>query len=105
MMDGMHLELLHAVQGIEPRVQRQGRLVAAELVPVEEGSVFLLQVSAVGQQDGAQIAGARRAMNGAGVAIARQQGQIAAVVQVGVCQHHGVDLMGRHRQRLPVAQA
>lgn len=55
----MDLELLEAVQCIQPGVQGQGGAVAAELVAVEEGGVFFLQVSAVGQQDGAQVARAR----------------------------------------------
>ncbi len=43
----VRLELLEAVQRIQPRVQRQGGRVAAEVVAVQEGGVFLLQVSAV----------------------------------------------------------
>ena len=77
-MERMDLELLEAVQCIQPGIQGQGGAVAAELVAVEEGGVFFLQVSAVGQQDGAQVARARRAMDGVGVAVTRQQGQVAA---------------------------
>ena len=102
---GVCLELLQAMLRIQPGVERQRRRVLRELVAVEESGVFFLQMATVGQQDGAQVARARRAVDGAGVAIAHQQGQVAAVVQVRVREHHGVDLAGRHGQRLPVAQA
>ena len=101
----MGLELLEAVQGIQPGVQRQRRAVAAEFVAVQEGCVFFLQVAAVGQQDGAQVAGAPRGMDVAVVAVAGEQGQVAAVVQVGVGENHRIDLVGRQGQWLPVAKA
>lgn len=104
-MEGMDLELFEAVQRVEPGIQGQGGAVAAELVAVEEGGVLLLQVPAVGQQDGAQVTCARGAVDGVGVAVARQQRQVTAVVQVGMGQHHGVDLVRRDGQALPIAQA
>ena len=101
----MDLELLEAVQCIQPCIQGQGGAVAAELVAVEEGGVFFLQVSAVRQQDGAQVARARRAVDGVGVAVARHQGQVAAVVQMGVGEDDGVDLVWADGQALPIALA
>ena len=86
--------MLEAVQGIQPGVQRQRRAVAAEFVAVEEGCVFFLQVAAVGQKDGAQVAGAPRGMDVAVVAGAGKQGQVAAVVGVGVGEFQRVDLVG-----------
>ena len=105
LVEGVGAELLHAVLRIQARIQRQCGRVLGELVAVEEGGVFFLQVSAVGQENGAQVPRAWRAMDGFGIAISRQQGQVAAVVQVRVGQHHGIDLVGRERQGLPVAQA
>ena len=105
LVERMGAELLHAVLRIQPRVERQRRCVLRELVAVQKGGVFFLQVAAVGQQDGAQVARAGGGVNGLGVAIARQQGQIAAVVEVCMAQYHGVDLVRRDGQRVPVALA
>ena len=104
-MKGVRAQLFQAVQRVLAGVERQRRGMLGQLVAVEVGGIFFLQVAAVGQQNGAQIAGARRAMDGLGVAALGQQGQVATVVQVGVREHHGVDLVGRDRQGLPVAQA
>ena len=70
LVQAVGLELLEAVQGVQPGVQRQRRAVAAEFVAVQEGCVFFLQVAAVGQQDGAQVAGAPRGMDVAVLAVA-----------------------------------
>ena len=75
------------------RVYRGSAGASRELVAVEVGGVLFLQIAAVGQQNGAQVAGARGAMDGLGVAVFGQQRQIAAVVQVGARQHHGIDLV------------
>jgi hypothetical protein len=92
------VDLLQAVQRVAARVQRQGRRVLRETVPVGEGGVFFLDVTAVRQQDGAQVPRAGGGMHPAPEALARQQWQVAAVVEVGVRQDDGVDLAGHHRQ-------
>lgn len=48
LVERMGAELLHAMLRIEPRVERQRRCVLRELVAVEEGGVFFLQITAVG---------------------------------------------------------
>jgi hypothetical protein len=98
-------QLLEAVQCIQPCVQRQCGLVLGQCVAVEVGGVLFLQVAAVGQQNGAQIARAGGAVDRLGVAVARQQRQVAAVVQLRMGKHHGVNLVRRDGQWLPVAQA
>ena len=67
--------------------------------------LFLLQVTGVGQQDGAQFRRGRRAVDRAGEALSCQQRQVAAVVQMGVGEDDGVDVGRWHWQGRPVAQA
>ena len=60
----------------------------------------LLDVGGVPQHDVAQPAGGAGGVDLAPVALLGQQGQMAAVVDVGVGQQNAVDLAGRHGQRL-----
>lgn len=76
-----------------------------ETVPVGKRGVFFLQEAAVWQQDAAQVTRARGRNHLAGKSLVGQQRQVAAVVEVCVGQHHCMDLVWRHRQRVPVAQA
>ena len=74
------LEQLQRLQGVMFVIQRHGRFVFGVTVAVDEGSVFFLDVSAVWQQDGAQIAGGGCGMHAATIALAVKQGQVTAVV-------------------------
>ncbi|MNR23952.1 hypothetical protein D3C85_1410050 [compost metagenome] len=76
-----------------------------EALAVRIIGVFFRQVGAVWQQDSAQLRGAHGAVHAAAEAVAHQQGQIPAVVDVGMGQHHGVELGRIERQWIPVAQA
>ena len=57
------MKLLQAVLGVLLCVQRQSRAVFGVAVFVGKVGVFFLNVTTVGQQDAAQIARARRAVN------------------------------------------
>jgi hypothetical protein len=104
-MEGRHgLQPLQAGLGIGDGVERQRGVVLGKAMPVGKGSVFFLDMARVGQQDLAQVARARCAPDPALEAFAHQQRQVAAVVEVGMGQHHRVDLAGCHRRRHPVAQ-
>lgn len=48
--------------------------------------LFLLQVPAVGKQEAAEFGGGRRAMDMALEAVSDQRGQIAGMVEMGVCE-------------------
>ena len=71
---------------------------------IGEGSIFLLNVAAVGQQNAAQITGTRGGIHMARKPFLRQQGQVAAVIQMGVRQQHSIDLIRRNGQRGPIAK-
>jgi hypothetical protein len=86
-------------------VQRQRLLVARIAVAVGAPRVLFLQVGAVHQQHRGQVAGGGRGVDGTAVALLDQRRQVAAVVQVGVAQHHGVDVQQLAWQRRPVAFA
>ena len=84
-------EALRARPRRPPRVERQGRLVLREAVPVGEFGVLLLQMAAVGQQDPAQIARRLGAVGCGPRSRLDQQRQIAGVVEMRVGQDHRVD--------------
>ena len=105
LVQAMGLELLEAVQGIQPGVQRQRRAVAAEFVAVQEGCVFFLDVAAVGQQNGAQVASRGGGVDVTAIALAIKQGNIATVVQMRMRQDNRINVCGGHRHGVPVAQA
>ena len=86
------------------RVQRQGLGVARIAIAVGTPCVFFLQVGTVQQQHAQQRAGRRAGVDGAAKAMLDQRRQPAAVVQVGVAEHHRVQFaqcLGHH----PVALA
>ncbi len=98
-------QLFQAFARILFGVERQRRVVFGKTLAVGELGVFFLDVAAVGQQDAAQVARARRTPDRAVVALAHQQRQVAAVVEVRVRERHGVDAaFFQARQRGPVAQ-
>ena len=72
---------------------------------VGKGGVLLLQVTTVGQDNGAQVARTGRRMDLAGKSLFDQQGQVAVVVQMGMGQQDRPHCIRQHWQRRPVAQA
>ena len=99
------MQLFQAVDGFLFGVERQGRCMFGKTMPVGKKGIFFLNVAAVGQQDGGQVAGARCGMDSPAKTFLDQQRQVPAVVQVSMCQDHGIDLIGDHWQGAPVAQA
>ncbi len=102
---GHGADLLEAAHGVGLGVQRQRGRVFGETVAVGEVGVGFLNVAAVGQQNGGQIACGFGGPDLAMKAFFGQQGQVTGVVQMGVGQQHGADVIGQHRQWLTVAQA
>ena len=100
---GNCLDLGQAVQSVLARVQRQGWRVLGEAVAVGERGVLFLNVPAVRQQNFAQILGAMGGEHLTSKPLFDQQRQVAAVVQVGMGQQDCVHLVGRNRQRCPIA--
>jgi hypothetical protein len=74
-------------------------------VAVRKIGIALLQISAVGQKDSAEIARGIRAKDRPAESISNQQGQIARMVNMGVCEEHQIDACRVDRQIRPVAQA
>ena len=91
--------------GVGLGVERQRLGMAREALPVGAAGVFFLQVGAVKQQHLGQIAGGRAGVDRPAKARLHQAGQPAAVVQVGVAEHHRVNGVRGHAQRRPVALA
>ena len=97
------MKLTHAVDRIRFGVKRQRRLMLGIAVFISEKGVFFLNMTAVWKQDATQSAGAGRRMNASFEALAYQQGDIAAVVQVGMRENDSVNLRGWRRQEVPVS--
>ena len=81
------LQLRHRAKRVGLRVEREGRRVLSEAVPVRVGRVFLLQASRVGQHDPAQILRPCRAEDPAPESLRHQARQVTAVIEVRVGQH------------------
>ena len=90
--------------GVLLGVERQRRIVLAVALPVRVLGLFLLEVAAVGEHDRREVPGSRRRVHRTAVAEPVQPRQVAAVIDVGVGEHDGVDRVGRHREVLPVRQ-
>ncbi|KGW25396.1 hypothetical protein Y047_2766 [Burkholderia pseudomallei MSHR3016] len=73
-------------------------------VAVREIGFFLEEPRAVDQHDLAERRGAVRAIDRPAEALAHEHGQIAAVIEMRMREHDGVDRIGGHGQRAPVAQ-
>ncbi len=96
-------ELLERPLRILLGVERQGRMVLREAVAVGEFRVLFLQEAAVGQQDPAQLVGQLGRMDAAAKAVLHEQGQVAAVIEMGVGEDHRVDAVRGDGHRRPVA--
>ena len=75
---------------------------AAVSVLVGVAGLFFLEVRRIGQHDRAQVARARRAEDPAAKSLRDEPREVAAVIEVGMRQHHGVDARGVDRKRRPV---
>jgi hypothetical protein len=84
-------------------VQGQRRVVLGPAVGVRVPGLLGQQPGAVPQHDLGQLRRVRGGQHPAGEALPHQRGQVAAVVQVGVGQHHRVDEPRLGRERRPVA--
>jgi len=73
--------------------------------PVRVFRILFLEMAAIQQDQFRHIARGCRCENTTPEAVAHQFRQIAGMVEMGVGQDHGVDVGGRHRQRLPVQLA
>lgn len=77
----------------------------AEAVTIRVLGLLLQQAAAIGQNDTAQVARRGTRIDLAAKAVAHQQRQVTAMVQVGMREHDRTDLGRRQRQARPVAQA
>ena len=92
-------------RSIERGIKRQGGRVLAVSAAIGAPGVFFLQMCGVGQHQRAQLPRTRRTENPPLEALRDEPGQIAAVVEMGVCQHDRVDFGRVDRQRRPIAKA
>src|SRR3970282_678841 len=73
-------------------------------LPVGALRFLFLQVSTVRQQYAAQVQGRGCAEHGPTKAVAREERQVASVIEVRVRQYARIDFGRAHRQRRPVTQ-
>ena len=99
------LQLRHRAEGVRLAVERQRRRVLRVAVAVRVRRVFFLDAAGVGQHDPAEILRAGGAEDAAAEALRDEPRQIAAVIEVRVRQHDGVDLRWLDRKVLPVPLA
>ena len=85
-------------------IERQRRLVLGETVTVRIFGVLFLQITGVGQKDGAEIGRRMGAENGSAKAALDQQRQIAGVVEMGVRENDGVDAARFDRKLRPILE-
>ena len=77
--------------GVLERVERHdGRQSAPVGFLVQVGGVGFVDAGRVAQHDGQEIGGGGGGVDGVAVALLGQRGDVAAVVDVGVGEHHGI---------------
>ena len=96
---------MNRTQRVSTGVKRQRLAMLGQAVAVDAPRVFFLQVCAVAQQHVGQVARRSAGKDRAAVAALDQHWQEAAVVEVGMAQHHRVEAGRIEWQRQPVALA
>ena len=104
-VEGLGMEMAHRIFRVELGVERKRWFVFGKTVFVGKERIFFLDVTTVGQQDLTQIAGARGGVDATPETLLGQQGHIAAVIEVGMGENDGVDVIWRKGQGRPIAQA
>src|SRR6185295_4941702 len=75
------------------------------LVTVGGVSGLLFEAARIGEKNATQVACRARAVHLSLEPVSHQQRQVAGVIKMRVCQHHGVDAVDVDRQPRPIAQA
>ena len=99
------LKLRQRAGGIELGVERQRGRVLRVAATVRQTGVLFLNVRRVGQDERAQVARPGGAEDAAAKSAGDQPRQVAAMVEVRVREHDGVDALRVDRKRRPVPQA
>ena len=73
-------------------------------VAIGKRCIFFLNMAAVWQQNFAQITCTPAGMHMTRKPFFHQQGQVAAVIQMGMGQQYGINLIGCYGQRSPIAK-
>src|ERR1043166_117453 len=100
---GDRTEQVHAVLGFLQGIKRHSRMVLGRLPLIMEARFFFLQMPRVRQDHRTQIDCGLRGVDWPGKPFFGQPGDPAAVVEMSVGQHHGVNIAGRNRSVFPVA--
>ena len=99
------LKLRQRAGGIELGVERQRGRVLRVAAAVGQAGVLFLNVRGVWQDERAQVAGPGGAEDAAAKSAGDETRQVAAMVEVRVSQHHGVDAFRVDGKRRPVPHA
>src|SRR5438094_9536904 len=91
---GDRIALSGSPRSILPCIKGLSLWLAFRSLAVEIFSVFFLNLAGIRQHDRGQIAGRWRAVNWAGESLTHQIRQVAAVIDVGVAQHHRANVAG-----------
>jgi hypothetical protein len=92
-------------RGIERRVERKRRGMLAVPMTIGVARIFFLNVRRVRQHERAEIARPRRAEDPPAITLRHEPRQIAAVIEVCMGEHDGIELRGVERQSRPISQA
>ena len=98
-------QLGQGVRDVVRVVQRQSRMVARVAGTVGEPGLLLLEMGGVRQHDAGQPGRVGRRVDGSAEPVGVQLGEVPAVVEVGVGQHHGRQQRRVDRKRCPVLLA
>ena len=101
---GHPLNTVEGFHGISLGVERQRRLVFRCTVAIDVARFFFLQVTAIREQNTAQVARRVAGKNGAVETVANQRRHVSAVIQMRMCEDHRINGGGRYREWCPVAQ-
>ncbi len=97
------LEQTHRLEGVAPGEERARVGVAAVALLLREAGLLFLQGAGVFEHQAGERAGRPRAVDRAAVALRHESRQEARVVEMGVGEDDGVDLLRPERERAPVA--
>jgi hypothetical protein len=79
-------------------------MVLGVAIPVRCLGLLFLEVTTIGQENGAEVTRGRGAVDWPAEAVFHEQGKVATVVEMGVRENHGIERGRREWEWLPIPQ-
>src|SRR4051812_30951482 len=98
-------ESLEGSIGVLFSIERKRRMVPGVLVPVGPLRILFLEATGVREEDLEQIDGAAGAVDRSAEALLHQEREISAVIDMGVREHHGIEIVRKEGRVGPVPLA